>query len=124
MRNRVVNVQQIEVVAFGDIRHARRERQAIRRVLEQRIVGNFHFVVVDARNAGIEPDRIRVGDEVNLVAARREFEAEFGGDDPAAAVGGIAGDADSQGSPVLHRSGCRGRACGCGLRHRRGWSPF
>ena len=49
MRNRVVDVQQIEIVAFGDLRHARRERQAIRRVVKQRIVRNFDLVIVDAR---------------------------------------------------------------------------
>ena len=40
---------------------------------------------------------LRVGDEVHLMAARGELDAKLGGDDAAAAVGGIAGDAD------LHR---------------------
>ena len=51
-------------------------------------------MVVDARRAGVEADRIGVGDEVDLVAARGQFQAELGGDDAAAAVRGIAGDAD------------------------------
>ena len=55
---------------------------------------------------GVQADGIRVGDEVDFVAARGEFQPKLGGDDAAAAVGGIAGDAD------LHM---RSVAC----RHRR-----
>ena len=94
MRNRVVNVQQIEVVALRDIRHAGGQSETIRRILEQRIIRDFDFVVVDARNTGVETDRIGVGDEMNLVSAIGQFEAQFGGHDTAAAIGGIAGDAD------------------------------
>ena len=115
--DRVVNVQQIELVGLGDVGHARGESEAVGRVLEQRIVGDFHLVVMDARNVRIEADRVRVGDEVDVVAARGEFEAELGSDDPAAAVGGIAGDADS------HVGRLRGRGVGEsrsteGLRHK------
>ncbi len=94
MRNRIVDVQQIEVVVLGHFRHARRQRQAIRRILEQRIVGNFHFVIVDAGSAGVQPDGIGVGDEMDVVAAVGQLQAKLGGDDAAAAVGGIAGDSD------------------------------
>ena len=44
--------------------------------------------------SGIQADGIGVRDEVDLVAAVGEFESELRGDDPAAAVGGIASDAD------------------------------
>ena len=64
------------------------------RVLEQRIGGDFHLVVVDPGCIRIEPDGIGIGDEMNLMPAQGEFEAEFGGDDAAAAIGGIAGDPD------------------------------
>jgi hypothetical protein len=36
-----------------------------------------------------------IGDEVDLVSTLRKLDAEFGGNDAAAAVRGIAGDADS-----------------------------
>ncbi len=48
-----------------------------------------------------EAEGLRVGDEVDLVAAGGEFDAEFGGDNAAAAVGGITGDADLHRLPVL-----------------------
>ena len=89
VRNRVVDVQQIEVVGFGHVHHARGQRQAIGRILKQRIVGNLDLVIVNARRAGIEADGIRVGDEVDFVPAIGELEAEFRRDDAAAAVGGI-----------------------------------
>ena len=94
MRNGVVHVQQIERVSIRHVHHARSERQAIRRVLEQRVTGNFHFVIVDAGDAGVQAYGVGVGDEVDFVAARGQLHAELGGDDAAAAIRGIAGDAD------------------------------
>ena len=51
-------------------------------------------MIVDARRIRIQPDRIGIGNEMDLVAARGQFHSQFGGDDAAAAVGGIASDAD------------------------------
>ena len=94
VRNGVVHVQQIELVTLGHFRHARRQRQAVGRILEQRIVGDFHLVIVNARHIRVEPNGVGVGDEVDFVAARGQFQAQLRGDDAAAAVGGITGDAD------------------------------
>src|SRR5580692_10593961 len=44
--------------------------------------------------AGVETNRIGVGDEMDFVTARGKLQAEFGGDDAAASVGGVTGDAD------------------------------
>ena len=52
MRNGIVHVQQIEVVKLGHLRHPRRQRQIVRRIFEQRITGDFHFVIV---NVGMGP---------------------------------------------------------------------
>ena len=71
----VMHVQQIQTVGFGHIHHARRQRQAIGRVLEQRIVGHLHFVVVNARNAGVQANGIRIGYEVDLMPAIGELQA-------------------------------------------------
>ena len=101
MRDGVMYVQQIEIVALRDLGHARRQRQQVGRVLEQRIAGDLDFVIVDARNAGIEADRIRVGDEMHLVAAIGQLESELGGDDPAAAVGRITCDPDPHGTAAF-----------------------
>ena len=94
MRNRVVDVQQVQLVVFRHFRHARGQRQAVRRILKQRISGNFHFVIVDARRAGIQPDGIGVGDEMHFVAAGGQLQAQFRGDNAAAAVSRITGDPD------------------------------
>ena len=69
MWNGIVNVQEIEVVGFGDFSHARGERQAIRRVLKERVRGDFDFVIVNARRAGIETDGVGVADEMDFMAA-------------------------------------------------------
>src|SRR5437016_9931917 len=42
-----------------------------------------------------QAERARVGNEVDLVAATRELEAELGGDSPGSAVRRVTGDADS-----------------------------
>ena len=89
-----MHVQQVQVVALRHFRHARRQRQAVRRVLKQRIVGDLHFVIVDARRIRIQADRIRIRNEMDLVPARGQFHSQLGGDNPAAAVGWIASDAD------------------------------
>lgn len=68
MRNRVMDVQQIQLVAIGDIRHPRSQRQAIGRVLKQRVIRDLYFVVVDAENRRIQTNWIGIGDEVNVVA--------------------------------------------------------
>ncbi len=58
VRNGVVHVQQVERVALGHFRHSRGQRQAVRRILEQRIIRNFHLVIMDARDARIEANRV------------------------------------------------------------------
>ena len=56
VRNRVVHVQQIEIVELRDLGHARRQRQIVRRIVEQRVTRDFDFVIVNigflARAAG------------------------------------------------------------------------
>src|SRR5438067_165178 len=93
-------MQEIETVSFGYLGHARRQRQAVRRVLKQRVIGNFDLMIVNARDARIEADGIGVSDEMDVVTAVGELEAELGGDDPAAAVGGVTGDSDSHGNGI------------------------
>ncbi len=106
VRNRVVHVQQIEFVDLRDFGHARRQRQIVGRILEQRIARDFHFVIVDVGLRFGQANGLRVGDEVHLVTALRQFQAEFGGDHAAAAVGGITGDSDLQ-RLVGHRCALR-----------------
>ena len=93
MRNCVVDVQQVEPINLRHFRHARGQRQIVRRIFEQRIPRDFHLMVV---NLGVrlgEPNGQRVGDEMHFVAALCQLHPQLGGDDAAAAVGGITGDA-------------------------------
>src|SRR5882762_8814131 len=64
-------------------------------MLEERIVGGDHFVERHALRETPQPERARVRDEMDLVPPPREVETELGGDRTGAAVGRVAGDADS-----------------------------
>ena len=101
VRNRVVHVQQVEIVQLGDFSHARGQRQIVRRIIEQRIARHFDFVIVNVGFLAAQPDGLGIGDEMNLVAALGQFESEFRGHHAAAAVGGITGD------PNLHSAVAR-----------------
>ncbi len=101
VRDGVVDVEEIERVELGDFGHAGGEGEVVGWVLEERVVGDGDFVVIDVGFAAGEAEGLGVGDEVDLVAAGGEFDAEFGGDDSAAAVGGITGDADLHRGPLL-----------------------
>src|SRR5271156_2493945 len=107
MRDGVVDVEKIERVELSDLAHAGCEGQIVGRMLEERVVRDRYLVEVDVGFATSETEGLRVGDEVDLVAAGGEFDAEFGGDDTAAAVGGITGDAD------LHRPSWSERGWTC-----------
>jgi len=62
--------------------------------LEQRIRGDLDFVIMNARRFRVEPDGVGISDEVDLVAAAGQFHSQLRRHDAAAAVRGIAGDAD------------------------------
>src|SRR5450631_2761896 len=53
-----------------------------------------HLVEMNVRLASVQPEGRGRSNEMDLVAARREFNAELRGDDAAAAVRGVAGNAD------------------------------
>jgi hypothetical protein len=94
VRDRVMNVEQVEVVELGNFGHARGKGEVVGRVLEEWVVGDGDFVETDVGFAAGEAEGRLVGDEVDVVAARGELDAELGGNDAGTAVGGIAGDAD------------------------------
>ncbi len=96
MRDGVVDVQEVERVPLGDLGHAGGEGEVVGRVLEEGVVEELDLVEVDVVLAAGEAEGRGRGDEVDLVAARGELDAELGGDDAGAAVGGVAGDADTE----------------------------
>jgi acyl-homoserine lactone acylase PvdQ len=73
VRDRVVYVQEIQIVALGHLRHARSKSEAVGRELKEWVSADLNLVVVDTRDAWIKPDWIRVADEVDVVAAIGEF---------------------------------------------------
>ena len=96
-----MHVQQIELVILRDLRHARRQRQVVGWIFEERIVRDRDLVVEDPLFAAGEPEGLRIGDEMHLVAQRGELDAQLGGDHSAAAVGRITGNADFHRGPQL-----------------------
>ena len=91
-----MHMEEVEVVTLGDLVHAGGEGFGVRRVLKEGIRRDLDLVVVDAGCAGVEPDRVRVGDEVDVVAAGGEFEAEFGCENAAPTIGGVTRDPNPQ----------------------------
>ena len=83
---------------------------------------------VNVRERLVQAHRGGIADEVDLVPAMGEFLAQFGRDDAASAVGGIARDADSQASSGERiRSGAgysvatgKPAAVACGVRRMSG----
>ena len=94
MGDRVVHVQEIELVRQHHFVHADREREIVWRILEQRIAPDVDLVKVDARQKRRETKRLLIRDEVDLMAATRQRHAKLRCDGTGAAVRRIAGDAD------------------------------
>ena len=96
MRDRVVGVHEIELLALGDFVLFDRERERIRRrLLEQRVFELRDFVERHALRKAAQPKRTRVRDEVDVVPAPRELEAELRSDGTRPSVRGIARNPDS-----------------------------
>jgi len=94
MRNGVVHVEQVEFVKLRDFGHARRQGQIIGRIFKERIAGDLDFVIMNVGFRSGQANGLRIGDEMNLVAAAGKLKSQFGSNDSAAAVGWITGDAD------------------------------
>ena len=99
VRDRIVHVQKIKVVKLGHFRHARGQRQIVRRVLEQRITGDFHFMVMNVGMGTAQANGLGVRNEVNFVVTLRQLQPQLGRDHAAASIGRIAGDADFHACP-------------------------
>src|SRR5205085_10614861 len=96
MGDRIVNVQQVEVVELRNLSHARGQGQVVWREVKERITRDFYLVIA---NVGLRPrktNRLRVRDEVDLMPTLTEFEPEVCGNYAAAPVRRVAG------YPYLH----------------------
>src|SRR5947199_234334 len=66
-----------------------------RALLERRVVDRGDFVEGHALDDARQPERAGIGDEVDVVPAPGELQAQLGRDRAGAAVGRVTGDADS-----------------------------
>jgi hypothetical protein len=98
VRDRVVDVEQVDVRLLAHLEQPRREGQVVRRVAEQRVGRDLHLVEAQPGDAAPQPARPVVAEQVHLVAAGGQCVRHLGGDDPAAADRRIAHDADAHGA--------------------------
>ena len=90
-----MDVQDVQAFFFTNFEHFYRERKCIRRMVEEGILDNLSLVEMDPRIVGVHADGRGVGDEMNVVPARGELLAKFGGDDTRTAIGGIPCDTNA-----------------------------
>src|SRR5580700_8218582 len=89
-----MNVQQIQRSFFRYFVHSGGKRQSVRRVIEQRVRRDLDFMEINALVRFTQPDRHSVTDEMDFMAARSKFDAQFCRYDSGAAVRWIACDSD------------------------------
>ena len=98
VRHGVVHVENIELILPADLGHFDGERQGVIGTREQTALTDRDLVEVNSRRRKVEPDRFGVAEEMNRVAAGREFGAERGRENSAAP------DQRKTGDPDLERS--------------------
>ena len=98
--NGVVHVQDVQFRLGGHIGHLRREREGVRRILEQRIGHHLHVVEGDVLVVFLQAEGDRIAHEMDHVPLPGQRLSQFGGDGAASSVGGIAGDADVHFAPA------------------------
>jgi hypothetical protein len=91
-----VTVKQVESVHPYDFVHPHCESQIVRWILEQRISADVDFMEKDVRQERRKPERLPVRNEVDLVTACRESDAELRRDSSRTTICRITGDADLQ----------------------------
>ena len=96
MGDRVVHVEQIQILPLHHLVLLGGKRQGVRVVLEQWIPSHpgIHLVEIDPLGVAPEAKRRGIGDEVHLVTPPGQFQSEFGGHGSRSAVCRVAGDAD------------------------------
>src|SRR6266511_5518331 len=91
-----MHVHEVQVLAYRHLVLLHGQRQGVRRrLLKQRILDLRDLVKSDALRKAPEPERAGVRDEMDVVPAPRQLQPELGGDGAGAAVGRVAGNANS-----------------------------
>src|SRR4051794_5391174 len=77
--NGVMNVKQVEFLPVRNLPHSRSKCQRVGRVVKERVVGNFYFVIKDSGRSHLQTNGRGVADEMHLMTPVREFEPQLGG---------------------------------------------
>src|ERR1700734_2782580 len=124
-----MDVQQVQGGFLSHLIHSRGKRQSVRRVIEERIGRDLHFMEVNPLVRFAEPDGHGVTDEMDFVAACGKFDAQLCSYDSRATVGWIACDSDFHKcsfdcSSPLSRRASHESACARRLANARFSRPF
>jgi hypothetical protein len=102
VRDRVVTVQQLEVVAPDDFVHPHRESEIVRRKLEEGITADIDLVEKNAGQERWKAEWLSVRDEVDFVPALRQRDAELGRYGAGPTVRRVTGNAYVHSAPSHH----------------------
>src|SRR5512146_1635232 len=94
MWNRIVHVQEVELVEFSHFSHTRSQRKIVRWELKKWIVRNRNLVIEDALFAADQPEWLRIGNEMHLVSKCSKLNAQFGCHDARSAISGVTRDSN------------------------------
>src|SRR5262249_23806994 len=89
-----MNMQDVQVVNLRYLRHARGQREIVRRILEQRILRYSNFVEKNLGVAGVQSDGLLVSDEMDFMPAGSQLNAQLRSHHSAATVGWVACNPD------------------------------
>ena len=94
VRDRIMDVQQVEAVFLGDRMHFYRQGQRIGLVLEQGVARNLDLVKINIAVKAFQTVRQGVRDEMYLMPLQRQLLTQLGGQYSAASESRVTGDSD------------------------------
>src|SRR5262249_33440249 len=77
MRNRIMHMEQIQIVHFRNLRKLARERKIVRRIAEYIIIAYFHFMIINVFMKFPQTKRHAVRNKMDLMAFLRPQLAEL-----------------------------------------------
>src|SRR5215471_16721599 len=94
MRNGIVDMQNVELINLRHFRHARGQRQVIRRIFKQGVLRDCYLVKKNVRMVRAQADGLLVGNKVDLVSAGSKLNSQLRANHAAATVSWVACDSD------------------------------
>src|SRR4051812_44860509 len=98
MRNRVMAVDDLDLLVLDHLDQLVGEVEGIRRIAEERVFADIDRMKLQVRPPAIDAKRQLIRDQMHLMAAIGEQDRQFGGDNAAAAVSWITDDRQSHGT--------------------------